>query len=60
MDDVSAVQDVRSFNRTVTQRVGALQDEYLASGRGGGGAPGGGGGGGGGGGRGGGGAAACR
>jgi len=33
MDDASAVQDVRSFNRAVTQRVGALQDEYLASGR---------------------------
>jgi DNA-binding MarR family transcriptional regulator len=33
MDDASAVRDVRSFNRTVTQRVGALQDEYLASGR---------------------------
>ena len=33
MDDASAVQDVRSFNRAVTQRVGALQEEYLASGR---------------------------
>jgi DNA-binding MarR family transcriptional regulator/GNAT superfamily N-acetyltransferase len=30
MDDVGAV---RSFNRTVTQRVGALQDEYLSRGR---------------------------
>jgi DNA-binding MarR family transcriptional regulator/GNAT superfamily N-acetyltransferase len=27
------VARVRSFNRTVTQRVGALQDEYLSSGR---------------------------
>ena len=27
------VQQVRSFNRTVTQRIGALQDEYLARGR---------------------------
>jgi DNA-binding MarR family transcriptional regulator/GNAT superfamily N-acetyltransferase len=27
------VASVRSFNRTVTQRVGALQDEYLARGR---------------------------
>jgi len=27
------VHKVRSFNRTVTQRIGALQDEYLASGR---------------------------
>jgi DNA-binding MarR family transcriptional regulator/GNAT superfamily N-acetyltransferase len=27
------VAQVRSFNRTVTQRVGALQDEYLARGR---------------------------
>ena len=27
------VARVRSFNRTVTQRVGALQDEYLARGR---------------------------
>src|SRR3954470_12131004 len=26
-------QQVRSFNRTVTQRIGALQDEYLARGR---------------------------
>src|SRR3954451_10293341 len=30
---MSATQRVRSFNRTVTQRVGALQDEYLARGR---------------------------
>jgi DNA-binding MarR family transcriptional regulator len=30
MDDVARV---RSFNRTVTERVGALQDAYLASGR---------------------------
>src|SRR3954462_7462887 len=28
-----ATEQVRSFNRTVTQRVGALQDEYLARGR---------------------------
>ncbi len=28
-----ATQAVRSFNRTVTQRVGALQDSFLASGR---------------------------
>ena len=27
------VRKVRSFNRTVTQRIGALQDEYLSSGR---------------------------
>src|SRR4051795_5199883 len=26
-------QQVRSFNRTVTQRIGVLQDEYLARGR---------------------------
>ena len=32
MDD-DAVGSVRSFNRTVTQRVGALQDEYLSRGR---------------------------
>lgn len=31
--DVTATQQVRSFNRTVTQRVGALSDEYLARGR---------------------------
>src|SRR5689334_13433167 len=30
---MSATQHVRSFNRTVTQRIGALQDEYLARGR---------------------------
>jgi len=30
---MSATQRVRSFNRTVTQRIGALQDEYLARGR---------------------------
>jgi DNA-binding MarR family transcriptional regulator/ribosomal protein S18 acetylase RimI-like enzyme len=29
----AVVEQVRSFNRTVTQRVGALQDEYLARGR---------------------------
>ena len=28
--DTAAVRRVRSFNRTVTQRVGALQDSYLA------------------------------
>jgi DNA-binding MarR family transcriptional regulator/GNAT superfamily N-acetyltransferase len=28
-----AVEQVRSFNRIVTRRVGALEDEYLASGR---------------------------
>src|SRR3954454_4532208 len=27
------IEQVRSFNRTVTQRIGALQDEYLARGR---------------------------
>ena len=31
--DTTMVRKVRSFNRTVTQRIGALQDEYLASGR---------------------------
>jgi DNA-binding MarR family transcriptional regulator/GNAT superfamily N-acetyltransferase len=31
--DEAAVAQVRSFNRTVTQRVGALHDEYLARGR---------------------------
>src|SRR3954451_14098686 len=30
---MSATQQVRAFNRAVTQRVGALQDEYLARGR---------------------------
>jgi DNA-binding MarR family transcriptional regulator/GNAT superfamily N-acetyltransferase len=30
---VHDIAQVRSFNRTVTQRVGALQDEYLARGR---------------------------
>jgi DNA-binding MarR family transcriptional regulator len=29
----TTTQRVRSFNRTVTQRIGALQDEYLARGR---------------------------
>src|SRR3954449_65748 len=29
----AVIEQVRSFNRTVTQRVGALQDEYLARGR---------------------------
>jgi len=28
--DVAAIERVRSFNRTVTQRIGALSDEYLA------------------------------
>ena len=32
MDDVG-VHDVRRFNRTVTQRIGALNDEYLARSR---------------------------
>jgi DNA-binding MarR family transcriptional regulator/GNAT superfamily N-acetyltransferase len=31
--EAAAVQRVRSFNRTVTQRLGALDDEYLARGR---------------------------
>ena len=31
--DAAAVGKVRSFNRTVTQRVGVLQDEYLGRGR---------------------------
>src|SRR3954465_4043670 len=31
---MAATQHVRSFNRTVTQRIGVLQDEYLARGRG--------------------------
>src|SRR4051794_41500077 len=30
---VAAVEKVRRFNRTVTRRIGALDDEYLASGR---------------------------
>ena len=29
----ATIEQVRSFNRTVTQRVGVLQDEYLARGR---------------------------
>src|SRR4051812_25922978 len=32
MDD-AATRQVRSFNRSVTQRIGALQDAYLARGR---------------------------
>jgi len=32
MDDM-ATRQVRSFNRTLTQRIGALQDKYLARGR---------------------------
>jgi DNA-binding MarR family transcriptional regulator/GNAT superfamily N-acetyltransferase len=31
--DEDAVRGVRSFNRTVTQRIGALSDEYLARGQ---------------------------
>jgi DNA-binding MarR family transcriptional regulator/GNAT superfamily N-acetyltransferase len=31
--DDTATRQVRSFNRSVTQRIGALQDEYLARGR---------------------------
>lgn len=31
--DATAVQQVRSFNRTVTQRIGALHDAYLSRGR---------------------------
>ena len=31
--DIEATQRVRRFNRTVTQRLGALDDEYLARGR---------------------------
>src|SRR3954469_13209999 len=30
---IAGTQRVRSFNRTVTERIGALQDEYLARGR---------------------------
>ena len=30
---MDAVEQVRSFNRIVTRRVGALQDTYLATGR---------------------------
>ena len=29
----ATIEQVRSFNRTVTQRIGVLQDEYLARGR---------------------------
>jgi len=31
--DAASTRQVRSFNRSVTQRIGALQDEYLARGR---------------------------
>jgi DNA-binding MarR family transcriptional regulator len=31
--EAEAIQRVRSFNRTVTQRLGALDDEYLARAR---------------------------
>jgi len=31
--DDASTERVRSFNRTVTERIGALQDEYLARGR---------------------------
>jgi DNA-binding MarR family transcriptional regulator/GNAT superfamily N-acetyltransferase len=31
--DIAETERVRSFNRTVTQRIGALQDSYLARGR---------------------------
>ena len=31
--DDAAIRQVRSFNRSVTQRIGALNDEYLARGR---------------------------
>jgi DNA-binding MarR family transcriptional regulator/GNAT superfamily N-acetyltransferase len=33
VDDAMMIEKVRSFNRTVTQRVGALNDHYLARGR---------------------------
>ena len=33
MPDDAATQQVRSFNRSVTERIGALQDEYLSRGR---------------------------
>ena len=33
MPDATAMSRVRSFNRTVTQRIGALSDAYLARGR---------------------------
>jgi DNA-binding MarR family transcriptional regulator/GNAT superfamily N-acetyltransferase len=33
MDATATTQQVRSFNRTVTQRIGVLYDEYLARGR---------------------------
>ncbi|TWF90852.1 hypothetical protein FHX80_13268 [Streptomyces brevispora] len=31
--DAGQIDQVRQFNRTVTERVGALQDHYLARGR---------------------------
>ena len=31
--DAAATRQVRAFNRSVTQRIGALNDEYLARGR---------------------------
>src|SRR6478672_1683206 len=31
--DDATIRQVRSFNRSVTQRIGALNDEYLARGR---------------------------
>jgi hypothetical protein len=31
--DAASTRQVRSFNRSVTQRIGALHDEYLARGR---------------------------
>jgi DNA-binding MarR family transcriptional regulator len=33
MSEGATIEQVRSFNRTVTQRIGVLQDEYLARGR---------------------------